>query len=103
LEQSNHLPNQKQGEVNKYDLIVLLQLFQDSSRALKAMQLCFFSGSQYSWSGCIHSIGLMNLTQGFQCRVFTYWALVEMLLLSRLKMVTNYFENRNFMQPTRGF
>jgi hypothetical protein len=38
----------------------------------------------------------MNLIQGFiQCRV-TYWALVEMLLLSRLKMVINYFENRKF-------
>jgi hypothetical protein len=30
LDQSNYLANQKQGEVNKYDLIVFIRLFQSS-------------------------------------------------------------------------
>jgi hypothetical protein len=39
LDQSNYLPNQKQGALNKYDLIVFIRLLQVSSRALKTVQL----------------------------------------------------------------
>jgi hypothetical protein len=37
LDKSNYLVNQKQGAVNKYDLIVFIRLFQGSSRALEAV------------------------------------------------------------------
>jgi hypothetical protein len=37
LDQSNYLANQKQGAVNKYDLIVFITLFRGSSRALRVV------------------------------------------------------------------
>jgi hypothetical protein len=65
LDQSNYLPNQKQGTVNTYDLTVFIRPFQGSSAALKA--LCLFRNiSAFQW---IHWIVLMYLIQDFQCRV----------------------------------
>jgi hypothetical protein len=37
LDQSNYLPNQKQGTVNKYDLTVFIRPFHGLSRALNAV------------------------------------------------------------------
>jgi hypothetical protein len=37
LDQSSYLANQKQGAVNKYDLIVFITLFRGPSRALRAV------------------------------------------------------------------
>jgi hypothetical protein len=53
LDQSNYLANQKQGAVNKYDLIVFITLFRGSSRAWEVW--CYFQ-----W---IHWIWLINLIQ----------------------------------------
>jgi hypothetical protein len=67
LDQSNYLPNQKQGEVNKYDMTVYTTQFQSSESCGT------FQGFQW-----IHWIWLMNPIQDFQSRV-TNWALVEIL------------------------
>jgi hypothetical protein len=37
LDESNYLPNQKQGTVKKYELTVFIRLFQGLSRALNAV------------------------------------------------------------------
>jgi hypothetical protein len=42
LDESNYLANQKQGAVNKYDLILFIRLFQGSSRAPKGPGTCAF-------------------------------------------------------------
>ncbi len=39
LDQPNYLANQKQREINKYDLTVFIRLFQGSSKALKAVRI----------------------------------------------------------------
>jgi hypothetical protein len=44
FDQSNSLPNQKQGEVNKYNLTVFVRLFQASSEALKGVGIFKSSG-----------------------------------------------------------
>jgi hypothetical protein len=73
LDQSNHLPNQKQGAaVNKCNLTVFIWLFQGSSRALKVV---YFFRVPAVFTG----LDWWNLIKGFQCRV-TDWVLVEMLL-----------------------
>jgi hypothetical protein len=50
LEQSNYLANQKQGAVNKYDLIVFIRHCQGSSRRA-LWKLYNFSGShtEHQW------------------------------------------------------
>jgi hypothetical protein len=65
LDQSNYVPNQKQGVANKYVLTLFLRLFQGSSKAMKAW-LVFEVPAIVQW---IHWIGLMDLIQDFQCRV----------------------------------
>jgi hypothetical protein len=42
--QSNYLLNQKQGEVNKYNLTVFIRLFQASSEALEGVGIFKSSG-----------------------------------------------------------
>jgi hypothetical protein len=42
--QSNYLANQKQGEVNKFDLTVFIRVFQASSEALKGVGIFKSSG-----------------------------------------------------------
>jgi hypothetical protein len=68
LEESNHLPNQKQAAVNKYDFTVFTTLVQGS-------ETCGIL-ERFQW---IHWIALTTVIQDFQC-TFTYWALVEMPL-----------------------
>jgi hypothetical protein len=77
LDQSNYLANQKQGALNKYDLIVFIRLLQGSSRALKTVQyLQAPSTGFYSWTSSKISSGGVGGP--------TYWTLVEMLLLCQL-------------------
>jgi hypothetical protein len=60
LEESNHLPNQKQAAVTKYDFTVFITVFRASET----------SGifEHFQW---IHWIGLSTVMQYLQCR-FTY-------------------------------
>jgi len=44
FDQSNSLPNQKQGEVTKYNLTVFIRQFQASSEALKGVGIFKSSG-----------------------------------------------------------
>jgi hypothetical protein len=88
LDQSIFLANQKQGAVNKCNLIVFIRLFQGSSGALKALHS---SGSQQSSSES-HWMWLLYLIKDFQCRV-TYWAPVEMLLHMKLYITPSYWIN----------
>ncbi len=74
LDESNYLANQKQGAVNKYDLIVFIRLFQGSSRALEAVHFSRIT-AVCQW---IHWIWLLHLILDFRCRA-TYLAPVEML------------------------
>jgi hypothetical protein len=74
LDESNYLVNQKQGAVNKYDLIVFIRLFQGSSRALETVHFSRIT-AVCQW---IHWIWLLHLSLDFQCRA-TYFAPVEML------------------------
>ncbi len=84
LDQSNYLPNQKHGIVNKYELTNWLCVLLDWEIPV-AMERCanfFFQGPtpavfQFGFTGWSK---LMNLIQDFQCwAAVTYWALVEML------------------------
>jgi len=68
LDQSNYLANQKQGAVNKYNLIVFCRLFQGSESCL------FFQ------SFPVDSLDLIDEPHPrLRVQGVTYWALVEML------------------------
>jgi hypothetical protein len=59
LDQSNYLPNEKQGALNKYDLVVFIRLLQVSSRALKTLQLLQGPSTRFcSWTSSKISSGV---------------------------------------------
>jgi hypothetical protein len=65
LEQSNYLPNQKQGTLHKYDLkCFFITLFQGSSRGSERCAFFPRSGAVFQW---ICWIWLLHLVQDFQC------------------------------------
>ncbi len=80
LDQSNYLPNLKQGEINKYNYTIE-NCSSHCSRVLPGSESCAFLQEQMRMRSGYLSIWLLHLIQDFQwmsVRV-TYWTSLEML------------------------
>ncbi len=104
LDQSNYLPNLKQGEINKYNYTIE-NCSSHCSRVLPGSESCAFLQEQMRMRSGYHSIWLLHLIQDFQwmsVRV-TYWTSLEMLRVCNTRPQTKrHNETQNLCLDSLG-